>query len=906
MPRVPTYTQQVREAPLTGGESQVRATPEAFGAAGAAQLMQLGKSLGDLGNALDRANEAQAETAAKEADVQFTQRLSELQYHPERGYMSRQGRNAVDTYKDAANEADKLQSNALDSLSGNPLARRLAANVLAQRKIAAVQAMSQHAATENVKWQAQTSDARAKTTLIAAADTPDDPKIFAQALHTAFGEADHLGQLHGWDSATTSAKKIEFADLAYKNRYESWAARDPVAAFGNFATNQRNISPLVRDQLRTKLFHDAAPVLADELNAIGGVGIVQPQAAGTTGTLPESLPRGERNNNPGNILRGETQWRGEVVGNDPRYASFETPEAGIRAMAKTLDTYSTKYGLDTVQGIIARWAPSTENPTGAYIKTVATALGVKPDQPLDLKDPATMSGLVKAIIKQENGRQSYSDEQITHGISMVAAYPDAPAPGEQAAPDNPGAASRPVNQATRAPLRDINTPTGIALVDALPANEKLYVLQLARTQGAKAMADARELLRGRVQDTQAEYMARGVASNPPVEGEFIRAYGQAEGLHRFRAMQEVANLGRQIQQVNTLPASHLDQLLAQAKPAPGDGFADRQHNYEILTRAIDQVQEQRQKDPVGFALTTGSYGIKPLGSMANPEALGQALASRAAAAPRIAQDYGTRLALFSTQEAKAVSATLKAAPVDGQKQYLGAMFKGIGDLGLFKSTMQALAPDNPVLAVAGMYQARGLTMTDGRDVADLMLRGQAILSPNTKEDGKGHEGGRSLVKMPEEKLMLSDFNAASGEAFRGKEQAMDLFYQTSKAIYAARSAEVGDYSGVIDSNRWKAAIQLATGGIDGHNGAKIVLPYGMARDVFQNTLKQRVEALAAARPPVGANAADLLRLPLENVGDGRYLFRRGAGYVVDKNGQPLIVDVNAGPKPSRFAAGPVR
>ena len=38
----------------------------------------------------------------------------------------------------------------------------------------------------------------------------------------------------------------------------------------------------------------------------------------------------------------------------------------------------------------------------------------------------------------------------------------------------------------------------------------------------------------------------------------------------------------------------------------------------------------------------------------------------------------------------------------------------------------------------------------------------------------------------------------------------------------------------------------------------------------------------------------MVRLPLENVGDGRYLFRRGAGYLVGKDGRPVVVDLNGG------------
>ena len=39
-----------------------------------------------------------------------------------------------------------------------------------------------------------------------------------------------------------------------------------------------------------------------------------------------------RNNNPGNVERG-AGFQGEVEGNDPRFATFDSPEAGIRRVA---------------------------------------------------------------------------------------------------------------------------------------------------------------------------------------------------------------------------------------------------------------------------------------------------------------------------------------------------------------------------------------------------------------------------------------------------------------------------------------------------------------------------------------------------------------------------------------------
>ena len=89
------------------------------------------------------------------------------------------------------------------------------------------------------------------------------------------------------------------------------------------------------------------------------------------------VPRGVRNANPGN-LRAVTgvQWLGQVGVDDVGFAVFDTPQHGIRAMAKQLLAYQQKHGLNTIAGIINRWAPSVENDTGAYVADVASAVGV--------------------------------------------------------------------------------------------------------------------------------------------------------------------------------------------------------------------------------------------------------------------------------------------------------------------------------------------------------------------------------------------------------------------------------------------------------------------------------------------------------------------------------------------------
>ena len=143
------------------------------------------------------------------------------------------------------------------------------------------------------------------------------------------------------------------------------------------------------------------------------------------------VTRGVRNNNPGNIdYNPRNQWEGQLA-HDPRierrFARFDTPENGIRALAKLILAYRGKdgmpnvgaAGIDTVREIISRWAPSIENNTHAYIRAVAERLRVTADAALDVRCPQILAGLVLGIIHHENGYIPYVEQVITAGVQRA-------------------------------------------------------------------------------------------------------------------------------------------------------------------------------------------------------------------------------------------------------------------------------------------------------------------------------------------------------------------------------------------------------------------------------------------------------------------------------------------------------
>lgn len=116
-----------------------------------------------------------------------------------------------------------------------------------------------------------------------------------------------------------------------------------------------------------------------------------------------SQPRGIRNNNPLNIEAGPFASGVQgYSGSDGRFAKFDTPEGGIQAANKLLDIYQNKHGLNTVSGIVNRWAPSSDgNNVSAYAANVAQQLGIDPNAPIP---PEKRQALIAAMGQHENGR----------------------------------------------------------------------------------------------------------------------------------------------------------------------------------------------------------------------------------------------------------------------------------------------------------------------------------------------------------------------------------------------------------------------------------------------------------------------------------------------------------------------
>lgn len=324
---------------------------------------------------------------------------------------------------------------------------------------------------------------------------------------------------------------------------------------------QQALNQIIQQRMQGALSPQQATILGNAVQqagaAAGGTpaGGAAPQDGGEVPVLraaPGQDPnevRGVRTNNPLNLSFANQP---NAIGTDGRFAVFQTPEEGVAASVRQLQLYGQR-GLNTVEQIVGRWAPPSENDTPAYIRAVSQRMNVNPNQEIDLSDPNTMARLVNAMSVQEVGRVIPEDvlrrgveigyqppqqrAQLTPEQRAIAA-PTAAAPGVGV----PGINLRP---------RGVDmTPQLAATLQALPPAEALKLLtqldlQAAQQRGTRILsgAESRSIL-GEAYDPNKVYQLTQ-------EGGITVVPGTREGQDLTREQQR--------SEENTLRASFLSQ-----------------------------------------------------------------------------------------------------------------------------------------------------------------------------------------------------------------------------------------------------------------------------------------------------------------------------------------------------------
>lgn len=141
-----------------------------------------------------------------------------------------------------------------------------------------------------------------------------------------------------------------------------------------------------------------------------------------TKMMNKNLPRGLRNHNPLNIRKSSVCWQGmATVQSDKSFVTFVSNEYGYRAAFRILHTYITKHGLNTINSIIRRWAPPSENNTTKYIKTVVEHSGIDPIAKIYHTNKEHMVRIVSAMSFVENGLPA-NRQEVEEGYRLAFGF----------------------------------------------------------------------------------------------------------------------------------------------------------------------------------------------------------------------------------------------------------------------------------------------------------------------------------------------------------------------------------------------------------------------------------------------------------------------------------------------------
>lgn len=238
--------------------------------------------------------------------------------------------------------------------------------------------------------------------------TPDQVQTYRQALATnptAFVQ--QIEQL-----TNTAARQLEIQNLG--NGYGVAIDKTTGEVVNEYQAPQRpvNVGNVLIDPETGEVILDARePKYQTIQNTDGSTSVVAidqpaPRAGGAVGG-GSGVPRGMRNNNPGNIEDGPfARSLPGYAGSDGRFAIFSDLASGEGAQARLLQSYVQR-GFDTPAEIINRWAPpSDNNPTNAYVNYVARRVGVGPNDRISTEQIPLVA---QAIREFENGGQSASN-----------------------------------------------------------------------------------------------------------------------------------------------------------------------------------------------------------------------------------------------------------------------------------------------------------------------------------------------------------------------------------------------------------------------------------------------------------------------------------------------------------------
>ena len=228
MPTIPTYNREVSLEPQFTATNNVRATPEAFGAA-------IGRGMQDVGQGIDMIAKAKftleqklQDNADRAARIRTEKEVNNLLLDPDNGILNRQGTGAVGAAKAFQTDVEELRASGSKGLQGQALTNY---NLYFDQMIVERSAtVLRHESTEVKKAVDQSYVSLADTYLDNAVTYSRDPAASRRYIDEGVKVLRERGVTFGMPEATVDNDVDEYVRNAHKVVAMTIASEDPLAA----------------------------------------------------------------------------------------------------------------------------------------------------------------------------------------------------------------------------------------------------------------------------------------------------------------------------------------------------------------------------------------------------------------------------------------------------------------------------------------------------------------------------------------------------------------------------------------------------------------------------------------------------------------------------------------------------
>jgi len=407
------------------------------------------------------------------------------------------------------------------------------------------------------------------------------------------------------------------------------------------------------------------------------------------------------------------------------------------------------------------------------------------------------------------------------------------------------------------------TVTGNAIFDMGTIDQQKNWLNKIESEKSRKQVKYKAELKNTINDNLSMVQA-GVTDAKLSERDFQKAYGDIAPL-KWNEYQQNYIFNSTTGTIKGMTPAQINGLITNAKPKAGEGFANRQKNYETMVSSAQNELKTRIDDPMAFAQREGLASGDPV-NFSDLDNIGEALTARNVSALSVNEAYGLPYAPLTKGEVKSLTAGLPSMRPEQELSLINSMHSSFGNNSV--KVFEQIGEEDAIFAHIG-----GLTSVGGSSKTALdVLRGRRYVAENPKAvDTKGIDAA---------------FRDKMGNAYQANPEAGESVRKSAAALYYVRAMQKGK-SEAFDDRAYNEAVDEVLGNksdsILEYNDNNIVVPVGVYANEFEdwlddmddNALKQYS---ANGKPPMTASgravsAKTIKQAELITVGNGEYLVK---------------------------------